>query len=61
MAALDNVHVAILATDGFEEAELTEPAKAFKDAGAKVVLSRPRAGRSRRSSTMTRALRCRWS
>ncbi|MGH2515155.1 MAG: type 1 glutamine amidotransferase domain-containing protein [Ktedonobacterales bacterium] len=36
MAELDNLRVAILATDGFEEAELTEPAKALKDAGAKV-------------------------
>jgi len=36
MAALDNVRVALLATDGVEEAELTEPAKALGQAGAKV-------------------------
>ncbi len=36
MAALDNFRVAILATDGVEEPELTEPAKALGQAGAKV-------------------------
>ncbi len=36
MAELDTMTVAILATDGFEEAELTEPAKALGQAGAKV-------------------------
>ncbi len=36
MADLDKFNVAILATDGFEEAELTEPAKALGQAGAKV-------------------------
>ena len=36
MAELDNFRVAILATDGFEEAELTEPSKALGQAGAKV-------------------------
>ncbi len=36
MAALDNFRVAILATEGVEEVELTEPAKALGQAGAKV-------------------------
>lgn len=44
MADLDNVRVAILATDGFEEAELTEPAKALKDAGATVDIISPKGG-----------------
>ena len=35
MAQLDNYRVAILATDGFEEAELTEPKGALEDAGAR--------------------------
>jgi protease I len=34
MADLNNVHVACLVTEGFEEAELTEPVKALKEAGA---------------------------
>jgi protease I len=36
MAALENFKVAILATEGVEEVELTEPAKALGQAGAKV-------------------------
>jgi protease I len=36
MAALDNFRVAIIATDGFEEPELTEPARALGQASAKV-------------------------
>ncbi len=36
MASLENVRVALLATDGVEEAEFTEPAKALGKAGAKV-------------------------
>lgn len=36
MANLSNLRVAVLATDGFEEAELTEPVKALQAAGAKV-------------------------
>lgn len=35
MANLSNLRVAVLATDGFEEAELTEPVKALQDAGAR--------------------------
>jgi protease I len=36
MADLSNMRVAVIATDGFEESELTEPVKALKEAGAKV-------------------------
>lgn len=36
MAQLDNTRVAILATDGVEQVELTEPKKALEQAGAKV-------------------------
>jgi protease I len=36
MNELRNKHIAILATDGFEESELFEPKKALEDAGAKV-------------------------
>jgi protease I len=36
MAELDGMRVAILALDGFEQAELTEPKKALEEAGAKV-------------------------
>ena len=45
MSALDNFRVAMLATDGAEEAELTEPAKALGQAGAKVDVISTRAGR----------------
>ncbi len=38
-------HVAILATDGVEEVELTEPAKALGQAGAKVTVIAPHSGR----------------
>ena len=36
MAQLSGLRVAVLATDGFEQVELTEPAKALRDAGAQV-------------------------
>lgn len=36
MANLSNLRVAVLATDGFEEAELTKPVQALKEAGARV-------------------------
>lgn len=36
MAQLDNIRVACLATEGYEQAELTEPVKALRDAGARV-------------------------
>jgi protease I len=45
MAALENFRVAVLATDGFEEAELTEPAKALGQAGAKVEIISLKAGK----------------
>jgi len=38
MADLSGFRVAVLATDGFEESELTEPVKALKDAGAAVTV-----------------------
>jgi len=38
MADLSGFRVAVLATDGFEETELTEPVKALKDAGASVTI-----------------------
>jgi len=36
MANLKGKHVAVLAMDGFEQSELTEPVKALRDAGADV-------------------------
>lgn len=44
MSELDNLRVAVLATDGFEESELTEPVRALRDAGAKVDIISPRGG-----------------
>src|SRR6266481_7340821 len=38
MNKLTDFRVAVLATDGFEESELTEPVKALKDAGARVTI-----------------------
>jgi protease I len=35
---LAEFHVAVLATDGFEESELTEPVKALREAGAQVTI-----------------------
>ena len=35
---LTDFRVAVIATDGFEESELTEPVKALKNAGAKVTI-----------------------
>ncbi len=43
MADLHGLRVAILATDGVEESELTEPARALGLAGAKVFIIAPRA------------------
>jgi hypothetical protein len=40
-------HVAIPATDGFEQSELTEPRKALLAAGASVDIVAPQAGRIR--------------
>jgi protease I len=41
---LDNMRVAILVTDGFEQVEMTEPRKALEEAGARTVLIAPHAG-----------------
>lgn len=41
MAELTGLRVAVLATDGFEEPELTEPVKALKEAGANVTIVSP--------------------
>lgn len=45
MAELQGKRVALLATDGFEEAELTEPAKALGEEGAKIDIIAPHSGR----------------
>jgi len=42
---LQGVRVAILATDGVEEVELTGPRKALMEAGAKTMLVAPKSGR----------------
>jgi protease I len=41
MATLSGVKVAILAADGFEQSELTEPRKALKEAGAETLVVSP--------------------
>lgn len=45
MAQPADLRVAVIATDGFEEAELTEPVKALRDAGAKVDIIAPHSGK----------------
>jgi protease I len=47
LAKLKGRNVAILATDGFEQSELTEPRKALDQAGAKTVVVAPKPGRIR--------------
>lgn len=42
MNELSGLRVAVLATDGFEETELTEPVRALKEAGAEVVIVSPK-------------------
>ena len=44
MSELSGVRVAVLATDGFEESELTEPVKALREAGARVTILSPKTG-----------------
>lgn len=44
MTQLSNLRVAVIAGDGFEEAELTEPVKALKDAGATVEIISNKSG-----------------
>lgn len=42
---LEGKRIAFLATDGFEQVELTQPWKAIRDAGAEVVLVSPKSGK----------------
>ncbi len=44
MSELNGLRVAVLATDGFEEPELTEPVKALREAGAQVTILSPKSG-----------------
>ena len=44
MGELNKLRVAVLATDGFEESELTEPVRALREAGATVDVIAPKAG-----------------
>ena len=44
MNELNNFRVAMLATDGFEETELTEPKRALESAGARVDVIAPKPG-----------------
>jgi protease I len=44
MSELTGFRVAVLATDGFEESELTEPVKALREAGAQVTILSPKLG-----------------
>lgn len=44
MAEKHSPRVAVIATDGFEEAELMEPVKALRDAGARVEVIAPHTG-----------------
>src|SRR4051812_41377509 len=41
MSDLKGLRVAVIATDGFEESELTEPVRALRDAGAQVEILAP--------------------
>jgi protease I len=47
MGNLDGLKVAILVTDGFEQAELEEPRKALDSAGAKTQVVSPKSGKVR--------------
>lgn len=42
---LDGKRIAFLATDGFEQVELTQPWKSIEEAGAEVVLVSPKSGK----------------
>ena len=44
MSQLSGFRVAVLATDGFEEPELTEPVKALRQEGARVTILSPKPG-----------------
>ena len=41
MTNLSNIRVAVIVSDGFEEAELTEPVQALKESGATVKILSP--------------------
>ncbi len=45
MAELSDLCVAVIATDGFEETELTEPVRALKDTAARVEILSPKGGK----------------
>lgn len=45
MADLSSIRVAVIANDGFEEAELTEPVKALREAGARADVVAPKSGK----------------
>jgi protease I len=45
MADITGRRIAVLATDGFEQVELTEPAKALRSAGARVDIIAPKGGK----------------
>ena len=44
MTAIQNAHIAILATDGFEKSELFEPKRQLEAAGARVTVISPETG-----------------
>ena len=44
MSELSDFRVAVPATDGFEDSELTEPVKALREAGARVTILSPKPG-----------------
>ena len=44
MSDLTGLRVAVLATDGFEEPELTEPVRALREGGAQVTIVAPKSG-----------------
>lgn len=44
MTDLSNLKVAVIVTDGFEEAELTEPVKALREVGARVEILSTKSG-----------------
>jgi protease I len=45
MSQLADFRVAVIATDGFEESELTEPVKALKNADARLSIVAPKSGK----------------
>ena len=53
--SLNNRRVAVLATDGFEQAELEKPVEALKAAGAVVEVVSPKTGRSKAGTIRRRA------